>query len=154
MGFFDLFRKKQIVIEDSKNDISDFFKVDINNLFKYSPVYSHSETTSFGNEVKHYNLKLKELELGLFFEIEVIKVGENEYNIVLKGIKNEMTSNLSKFISFCTKKYGLDMNGNGVVTKSEYEDIKDNVFSRMWNKVWIGNMTSDNIEMIIFSVNG
>lgn len=151
MGFFDLFKKKQILVEDSKNEISDFFKVDINNLFQYSPVYSHSETSSLGNEVKHYNLKLKELELGIFLEIEIIKVGENECNLIFKGVRNEMTSDLSEFISFCTKKYGLDMSGNGVITETEYEDIKHNVFSRMWDKVWIDNMTSNNIIMTIFS---
>lgn len=69
MGLFNLFKGKQDI--PPKRDIKDFFSIDINNLFQYNPVYSHTETSPYGNEVKHYTLRLKKLELGIFYEAEI-----------------------------------------------------------------------------------
>ena len=89
MGIFNFLSKK--------NELKDFFKIDIENIFKYNPQFSHSEKTESGNEVQHYNLQLKELELELFYEIEILKVGENEFNLVFKG-KNNTIRNMDQIV--------------------------------------------------------
>lgn len=152
MGVFDLFKGKSNPDKLSKNDISDFFKIDINNIFKYDPVYLHTEINVCGSEVKHYRLYLKEIELGLFGGIEIIETGENEYNIVFEGVNNTLTKELKEFIKFCSDKFGVDSNGYGEIHSLDYTYIDKNLFSRMWDDVWIDNNSSENISMTLFAL--
>lgn len=154
MGFWNLFKCKSLQEEKTKNDISDFFKIDINNIFQYNPEYKYSETSVTGNEVKHYNLRLMELEMGIFYEIEILEVGENELNLVFKGRNNSLTEDLKSFIDFCASKFGLDNMGYGSIEESDYTNIQMNTFSRMWKHVWIDNISQDyRISMTIFGIN-
>ena len=43
MGIFNFLSKK--------NELKDFFKIDIENIFKYNPQFSHSEKTESGTSV-------------------------------------------------------------------------------------------------------
>lgn len=154
MGFWNLFKCKSSQEEKPKNDISDFFKIDINNIFQYNPEYKYSETSVTGNEVKHYNLRLMKLEMGIFYEIEILEVGENELNLVFKGRNNSLTEDLKSFIEFCASKFGLDNMGYGSIEESDYTNIQMNTFSRMWKHVWIDNISQDyRISMTIFGIN-
>ncbi|WP_455612846.1 hypothetical protein [Bacteroides congonensis] len=151
MGLFNLFKGKQDI--PPKRDIKDFFSIDINNLFQYNPVYSHTETSPYGNEVKHYTLRLKKLELGIFYEAEILEVAENELNVIFKGRSNLLTKELVEFINFCADCLGLDSSGYGKVEKIDYQHVDAHVFSRMWDKIWIDNMTTPTIIMTIYSLN-
>lgn len=133
-------------------EIEDFFKIDINNLFKYNPDFRSSEKNSVGEDVKYYTLRLKELELSVFYELKIIEVGENEINVRFIGNSNKITSDLKSFIDFCAVKYGLDNLGHGKVEQKDYFSAERNVFSRMWNKVRISNMDSNKMEMTIYSL--
>lgn len=145
MGIFNFLSKK--------NELKDFFKIDIENIFKYNPQFSHSEKTESGNEVQHYNLQLKELELGLFNEIEILKVGENEFNLVFKGKNNTITKDLKTLVNFCYKKYGVDSMGNGAIVNSDLMDVKNNLFNRIWSEVMISSYYGDNnIGMTLFNI--
>ena len=145
MGIFNFLSKK--------NELKDFFKIDIENIFKYNPQFSHSEKTESGNEVQHYNLQLKELELELFYEIEILKVGENEFNLVFKGKNNTITKDLKALVNFCYKKYGSDSMGNGIIVDSDLADAKNHLFLRLWGEVMISNHYGDNnIGMTLFNI--
>ncbi|WP_018669501.1 hypothetical protein [Bacteroides gallinarum] len=154
MGFLDMFKSKPEREEQVKNDIADFFHIDINNLFQYSPTYSHSEENIAGKEVRHYKLRLKELELGVFYELKIIEVGENELNVSFIGRSSILTDELKEFINFCANCYGLDNSGYGRIENKDYLDVERKLFSRMWNKIWITNLATDNdnMEMVIYSL--
>ena len=143
MGIFNFLSKK--------NKLKDFFKIDIENIFKYNPQFSHSEKNKSGNEVQYYNLQLKELELELFYEIEILKGGENEFSLVFKGKNNTITKDLKDLINFCHKKYGSDSMGNGIIVDSDLVDAKNHLFFRLWDEVMINNH-GDNIGMTLFNI--
>ena len=157
MGLFDFFKKKRDVEPQQpikeKIEISDFFKIDINNIFQYNPEYIKSDISMSGNEIKHYKLRLKELELGLFYEIEIILTSEDNYNLIFKGRNNIITNELKNFIEFYTSKYGLDDLGYGNIENTDYNNLAHRVFSRMWGgNLWIDNMNLEErgINMTIF----
>lgn len=67
-------KEESIPLESKKEQLEDFFKIDIKDIFKYCPEYTHTEISATGNEMKHYRLRLKELELGIFFDMEILQV--------------------------------------------------------------------------------
>ena len=155
MGLFDFLKRdanSQQPIKE-KIEISDFFNIDINNIFQYNPEYIKSDISISGNEIKHYKLRLKELELGLFYEIEIILTSENKYNLIFKGRNNTITNELKKFVEFYTSKHGLDDFGNGNIENADYNNLARHIFSRMWGgNLWIDNMDLEErgINMTIF----
>lgn len=158
MGLFDFFRKgnkenetKQY-FSSPKTCISDFFSVDINNLYSYNPVLINKEISFTGNEVEYYSLRLKQLELNLFYEIEIVKVASNECNITFKGKSNIVSEELKQFISFYVKEHGLDNSGDGEITNNDILSAQSHRFSRMWNNLFVDNIAKDTIELSIFGV--
>lgn len=148
-------RKKKTNIPMSKNpkqNIEDFFKIDIHNLFEYNPEYIGTSTSVTGNEVTHYKLRLKELELGQFFEIEMIEPAAGEFNLIFKGRNNILTKEIEEFVAFCTNLYGLDDLGYGRIEDTDKIQASRNVFSRMWKDIWIGNMAAEKLEMTLFGI--
>ena len=155
--FSNLFRKKESKPSEPKRErLEDFFKIDIRDVFKYGPKYSSTEISMTGNEVKHYNLRLKELELDLFFEIEILQVADNEFTLIFKGKENKITTELSNFIDFYIDKFGLDEMGCGKIEQSDYDNIQKHIFSRMWKKLMIDNneynASNGNIEMTLLGL--
>lgn len=143
-------------LTDGYNQIEDFFNIDIRDIFKYNPEYTHTELSATGNEVKHYRLRLKQLELGIFYELDILKVGENECNITFKGRSNAIAHELARFLEFYTDKYGLDEMGCGKVDYSDYSLLESHLFSRMWKNLMIDNNSinesNGNIEMCIMGI--
>lgn len=161
MGILNfLFGKSKKKIPDVQNikeeKLEDFFNIDIRNIYQYNPEYTHTETSVTGNKVEHYNLRLKELELGIFDELEVLKIKENEYNIIFKGINNILTKDFSNFLYFYTKKYGLDEMGYGKIEETDYHHIQSHIFSRLWKNLMIDNNqynnSKGNLEMCIMGI--
>lgn len=144
------------VSQSRKENVEDFFKVNLDNIMGYNPTFTHSEINVVGFEVKHYNLRLKELELGLFYELDIAEVGEGEYNITFKGRNNSLTKELSDFLDFYTNKYGLDEMGCGKIEQSDYHYINSHLFNRMWKNLMIDNNSMNgsngNIEMTILGI--
>lgn len=139
-----------------KENIEDFFKIDLKNIMEYKPIFTHSDLNEAGREVKYYNMRLKELELGLFYDLNIAEVEEREYNITFKGRNNSITKELSDFLDFYTNKYGLDEMGCGKIEPSDYHYINSHLFSRMWMNLMIDNNSMNgnngNIEMTILGI--
>lgn len=160
MGIFSfLFGIKEETSDlNSKGEkrIEDFFKIDLNDIMKYNPTFTHSDVNSVGSEVKHYNLRLKELELGIFYDLEILEVAKGECNIIFHGKSNILTKELSEFLSFYTRKYGLDEMGYGDIEQTDYHYINSHLFSRMWKNLMIDNNSlngsNGNIEMSVLGL--
>lgn len=139
-----------------KENLEDFFKIDLNHIMDYEPSFSHTRTNAFGREVRYYHLILEELELGLFSELEILEVKEGEYNITFKGKYNLLTKELVDFLNFYTDKYGLDEMGCGGIEQSDYHYIDSHLFSRMWKNLMIDNnsfnSSNGNMEMCIMGI--
>ena len=149
-------KEKSIPLESKKERLEDFFKIDIKDIFKYCPEYTHTEISATGNEVKHYCLLLKELELGIFFDMEILQVAENEYTLIFKGMDNGITDDLFEFLEFYTNKYGLDEMGCGRIEQADYQYVASHSFSRLWKNLMIDNNvfngSNGNMEMSIMGI--
>ena len=161
MGIFDCFFEKDEVrpaetTTSAKNEVEDFFKIDLKNIMKYKPAFLRSEINIVGREVKYYTLRLKELELGLFYELEIVEVMEGEYNITFKGRSNTITKGLSDFLNFYTNKYGLDETGLGKIEQADYYCLDTHSFSRIWKNLMLDNnslnSSNGNIEMTLMGI--
>lgn len=155
MGFFDfLFGKSEE--ENKPKTIYDFFKIDLQNIMSYNPEFSHSEINSVGREVYYYVLPLDHLELGLFSQLIILKVAENEFNITFKSDYNSITNDLRKFIKFYTDLKGKDVAEQGYITQEEVEDTDLHRFSRFWTSLIINNNSMNesdgNIEMHLMGI--
>lgn len=149
MGFFDLFKSKTTSVEPLKNDISDFFKIDICDIFKYNPVFEGTELNSAGSRIDKYSLRFKELEMNMFFEVEIIKFQSGEYNLNFKGNTNIISEEAKEFIKFVFQQFGYDDNGKGNITSSDYQDAQNEMFDRWWhhNGIWMTNVAERNISL-------
>lgn len=155
--FSNLFGKKESKPSEPKKErLEDFFKIDIRNIFKYGPEYEYSDTNIMGREIKHYKLSLNHLELGIFYEVGICQLSQNEFTLIFKGKENRITSELSDFLSFYTEKNGLDEMGCGKIEQSDYANLQKHIFSRMWKQLMIDNnlwnSANGNIEMSILGV--
>lgn len=148
--------EQTISVRSNNNSIDDFFKIDLNDIMKYNPTFTNSTVNAIGMEVKCYTLRLKELELGLFYELDIKEVDKGEYNITFKGISNVITKELLNLIDFYTTKYGLDEMGYGKIEQSDYHYLDSHLFSRMWRNLMIDNNSMNesngNIEMTILGI--
>lgn len=155
--FSNLFGKKGGKPSDPKKErLEDFFKIDIRDIFKYEPVYLGTQISVTGNEVKRYALRLKEFELGLFNEVEILQVACNEFSLVLKSDENRITPEFAVFLKFYTSKNGLDESGNGCIEQSDYRNLDMHAFSRTWKCLFIDNneynASNGNIEMTLLGL--
>lgn len=158
MGLFNfLFGNLEECKEEPKTKtVKDFFNIDIKNIMSYNPSFSHSSTNAIGREINHYNLYLDKLELGIFNEIDILEVAENEYNLTFKSLYNEITPELTEFIKFYTDTYGLDTNGEGYINQKDLYYVERHLFSRFWNSLTIDNNELNdsygNIEMCLMGI--
>lgn len=121
-----LFRKK-----NKKEDMRDFFKIDIYDIFKYKPL--PEEDTVVGKDAAgRYNFKLKELELDTFYKVKINKLSAKQYSLTFTSNVNEIRESLIEFIDFCLQLYGSDFMNKGHVSDDDYRDLAMGVFSRMW----------------------
>lgn len=152
MGFFDFFKSKKDNpnnILSEKTELNDFFKIDINKIFQYSPTLIGTETTSFGTKVTRYSLNLPQEELGMFDQLEINEVAENELNIKFIGSGNHMSDELKEFVAFCVSKYGNDMAGLGGFTAQDKQLVDNNTFIRHWEDVRVDNISGKFIVSIL-----
>lgn len=143
MGIFDFFRKRESKFEkeiNRKTDINDFFKIDIYNLKNHNPIFIDEETILCDILIRNYRIKLTELELGVFYQVEYAEhVSCNDCTLTFHGLKRSITSELKDFINFCFEKYGYDDFGNGIITKEDYINAANSSFIRSWEDITIEN---------------
>lgn len=151
MGFFDLFRSKPIPVKSTKNAVSDFFKIDICDIFKYNPVFEGTEQNSVGSQIDKYSLRFKELEMNMFFEVEITKFQSGEYNLNFKGNTNIISDEAKEFIKFAFQQFGYDDSGKGIIVSSDYDDARNEMFDRWWhyNGIWMTNVAERNISLFL-----
>ena len=135
MGLFNLFKSKpkqqeELLKDNDKNEISDFFKIDINNIMSYKPEFISSSKNTTGYDVKKYLLNLPQPELSIFNKLEILDVSKENYNLIFKSSIKTMSKGLIEFVNFCVDKFGIDMSGEGKIhAPISYGDQ----FTRMWN---------------------
>lgn len=154
MGLFDFLKTDKNDSNSAKeSEIEDFFKIDIHGLSKYAPFHTHTETSVTGNRVDYYTIVLDEPELGMFSSIEIIDVEKNKPNIVFHSYEcgTGITKEFRDFVRSCSDKFGEDRQGQGEITTIDLRHIEHNIFSRMWDKVWINN-SSDGMELTLFVI--
>ena len=154
MGLFsNIFGKKESKPSEPKKErLEDFFKIDIRDIFKYEPKYSYEKEVdgikkiSEDGEVldenvkeKHYDLRLKELELGTFYKVEILQSYKDSYILKFEGRNEMITNELYEFINFCFEKYGYDDMGNGKITTDDFQLFVINRFGRFWDDVQMYN---------------
>jgi hypothetical protein len=123
-----------------KNDISDLFRINIYDIFKYAPKLVETITLQ-GETAEKYSVKLPNPELGTFDKADIIKYPNGAYDLIFAGNINEISKELKEFVDFCVSKYGKDfMNKEGIV-RQDHCDLVLGVFSRVWhNKLRIENV--------------
>lgn len=145
------------------NEIEDFFKIDIRDIFKYEPKFSYENENEYikklnekngeeGYKVidKHYDLKLKELELGTFYKIEILQNHDDSYWLIFEGKDYMLTQELYDFVNFCFNKYGYDDLGNGIITTEDWILISSNKFIRIWDDIYLTNIEGGVMTMRIY----
>lgn len=152
-----------IELPDGYNQIEDFFKIDIRDIFKYQPKFLYEKENEcikkLNEEIKegeykvidkHYDLRLKELELGTFYKIEIIQSHDDSYWLKFEGKDYMLTNELHDFVNFCFDKYGYDDLGNGIITSEDFILISSNRFVRMWDDVYLTNIEGGVMTMRIY----
>ncbi len=134
-------------LKNKKENIADFFKIDIYNIFKYDLVLTHQSTS---NEL--YTLHLKDIELDTFNHIDVNKYGNGSYDLIFKSKTNYIGIELKQFIDFCIEKLGSDFMNKKSITEDDQRDATLGVFSRLWyNKIKIENLDFT-ISLTIYNI--
>lgn len=154
MGLFsNIFGKKESKPSEPKKErMEDFFKIDIRDIFKYEPKFSYEKENEYIKELnekigeegykvidRHYDLRLKELELGAFYKIEILQSHKDSYILKFEGKDGTLTGGLYEFVNFCFEKYGYDDMGKGNITCDDFQMAAINRFTRFWDDVQIYN---------------
>lgn len=129
--------------------LADFFNIDIHDIFKYQPVLVEKDANKSSPPVDIYALNCREWVLATFAEVDIIRFGERDYNLIFKSQLEHPPKELFRFINACAEKFGLDINGNGKVTKEDVELMKYGLFSRFWRDISIHNLDY-RMTMMIF----
>ncbi|MDR2496808.1 MAG: hypothetical protein LBD21_06740 [Tannerellaceae bacterium] len=125
----------------NNDDISSFFSVDINNIFKYAPEPTGSHEYSKGHLAQVYLLKLSQLELGTFSKVYVIQYEDMHYDLAFRSTISGVKPELQEFMAFCASKYGPDFMSKGEFKEADISDLNLGAFSRLWmNKIRIDNI--------------
>lgn len=133
--------------------VKDFFKIDIDNLWKYEKTQKDERT---------YEIRLEKLELGCFYKVEIIDVGDGTYNVVFYGRDEHdysFPAQLREFLDFCARTFGLDFGGHDHIGSAEDEYVKaGGMFDRKWlrnGKVWLTRPTKfAPFELTLFGIKG
>jgi len=132
-----------------KEKLVDFLNIDIHNIFKYQPILVEEDANKSIPRVDIYALNCNERVLSTFEEVDIIRFGEHEYNLIFKSQLDQPSSEMIRFINACADEFGLDINGQGKVTQEDIELMKYGLFSRFWRDISIHNLDYQ-MTMMIF----
>jgi hypothetical protein len=135
-----------------KEDVADFFTVNIYDIFKYGPEPVRKGKGANGHPVEIFELELPELELSAFFKVEIHQYENKKYDLVFISNTNEAGDRLKQFIDFSGKAFGPDFMQKGSFNANDLRDAALGVFSRIWyNKVRIEN-TSFTLTLTLYGI--
>lgn len=136
-----------------KENVADFFTVNIYDIFKHEPKSIREGRGSNGYPVEIFELKFSGLELSTFFKAEIHQYENKHYDLVFISNVNEIRDTLKEFIDFCCKTFGPDFMNKGSFNKNDLRDAALGVFSRIWyNKARIDN-SAFIITLTLYDIN-
>lgn len=128
-----------------KEDISDFFNINVYDVFKHDLKAVGSGKGSNGQPVEIFSFKLPNLELNTFYKINVFKYANGHYDLVFISNINIIRDELKEFVDFSCKTFGNDFMNKKSVNQDDFRDVTLGVFSR----VWYGNARLENPNFTI-----
>jgi len=144
----------ELSIPARKEKLVDFFNIDIYDIFKYHPILVTKDANRSVPPVDIYALNCREQVLSTFTDVDIICFGEDDYNLIFKSKSDRPSKEMIRFIDACAEEFGLDINGNGKVTKEDLELMKYGLFSRFWRDISIHNLDFQMTMMIFDTVTG
>lgn len=134
-------------------ELSDFFKTDICDIFRYSPTLEEDSINEVGQHVMRYSLRLQDYELGTFYDATIHRFDDGRYNLMLEGRDGYLNRQIVDFVNFCASQYGIDRDGNREVTHGDHEKAEKGLFSRWWDGVIIDNANPNmRMNLTIYSI--
>jgi hypothetical protein len=115
-----------------KEDICDFFHVNIYSIFKHSPELVERRKDADGGNVEVYTLKLAKPELNIFHQVDILKREDGSYDLHFSSRTNRMSEELTAFIHYCVDVLGPDFMQKRGISDSDLRDMGLGVFSRIW----------------------
>jgi hypothetical protein len=138
--------------ENKKEDIADFFTINIYDIFQYDPKPVRKGKGANGCPVEIFEVTLSEPELSTFFKVEILQYENKQYDLVFISKINEIKDDLKEFIDFSCEAFGPDFMNKGSFHANDLRDAVLGVFSRIWyNKARIDN-TSFTLTLILFNI--
>jgi hypothetical protein len=128
-----------------KDDISDFFDVDICNIFKHEPEPADSKGAAGGEPVSKYVLGLTKPELSVFNRVDIFLHAGGSYDLHFTGNSETISDDLIAFVNYCAGKLGPDFMQKKAFSENDARDMWLGVFSRIWN----GRMRIENIHFTL-----
>jgi hypothetical protein len=145
-------KEKEKEKEKEEEDVADFFTVNIYDIFKYEPVSIRKDKGANGRPAEIFELELPELELSVFFKVEIHLYENKCYDLVFISRTNEASDRLKQFIDFSGKVFGPDFMQKGSFNANDLRDAALGVFSRIWyNNVRIEN-TSFTLALTLYGI--
>jgi hypothetical protein len=118
-----------------KEDASDFFHVDIYDVFKHDPEFVEKYDNMQGQTVEKYTFKLSKPELSTFTQIHILKYGNGNYDLHFTSNVRELNTEMIDFINYCAGVLGPDFMQKTTYAKNDdLRDMRLGVFSRVWPK--------------------
>lgn len=134
-------------------ELSDFFKTDICDIMRYSPTLVDDSVNEVGTHVRRYTMRLQDYELGTFYDATIHQFDDGKYNLMLEGKDGRLTRDVAEFVDFCAARYGIDRDGKREVTKDDYRQAEQGLFSRWWDGLIIDNINPDRrLNLSIFGI--
>jgi hypothetical protein len=138
--------------EKEKEDMADFFTINIYDIFQYDPKPVKKGKGTNGRPVEIFEVLLPEPELSTFFKVEILQYENKHYDLVFISRTNEVRDDLKEFIRFSCEVFGPDFMNKGSFNANDLRDAALGVFSRIWyNKARIDN-TSFALTLILFNI--
>lgn len=135
------------IIKATPKCLFDFFKYDLKNIPIKSENYTHSKINRYGTEVKYYSIYLPEPEMGIFSQLDIYEVGDNDYNLTFSATKQLITDEIVEFVKFCTTNLGETIRQSG---NFSIDCLNKCDFCRIWDKVLIDqDMNNANLQITL-----
>ncbi|MDR1257893.1 MAG: hypothetical protein LBK65_01240 [Tannerellaceae bacterium] len=124
-----------------KDDISDFFNVNILNIFVHEPEFIEKYCAGDGLSVEKYILKLQKRELSSFNQITILRYENGNYDLLFTGDAVEVNTEMENFVNYCVRSLGEDFMRKNDFSEKDVRDIRLGIFSR----IWYGRVRIENI---------
>jgi hypothetical protein len=121
--------------KEQKDDASDFFHINIYNVFIHDPEFVEKCDHVQGQTVEKYTLKLSKPELSTFDQVHILKYENGNYDLHFTGNVEELTAEMIDFVNYCASVLGPDfMQKTSYAGDKDARDMRLGIFSRVWPK--------------------